>query len=275
MKEIILCADDYGLNASVSQGIIQLLAQNRLSAVSCLTTFTGWKEQAAWLKKYQDQVALGLHFNLTEGKALSLAYQSRYGKNFSPLPRVMVRAFLRKWEITVLAQECQAQLDAFVAALGRLPDFIDGHLHIHQLPQVREAVLRVYERSLRGKNAYLRSVSNMVKSLDWGSQLKQAIIYCCGAAAFQRRLKKQAVPHNTAFGGIYAFPQAADYGRILPYFLKQISNKGLIMCHPGLDQNQGPQDLIAAARFHEYRYLSSEQFVADCQSAGVRLAKTV
>lgn len=271
MKYIILCADDYGLNASVSQGIIELLQRKRLSAVSCLTTSTCWPEQANWLKPFQGQASLGLHFNLTEGRALSPAFIQRYGDSLFSLPSLIIQAFLRRLEVSVLEQECQAQLDQFVNAMGFLPDFIDGHQHIHQLPQVRVAVLRVYERSLRQKKAYLRSVSNVVTSPGWGSKIKQAIIYLCGSAGFRRLLKQHAIPHNAAFAGIYSFPQSAAYSQILPYFLKNIRDKGLIMCHPGLNQASGPQDAIATARFQEYSYLAGEQFTADCQSLGVQL----
>ncbi len=271
LKNIILCADDYGLNASVSQGIINLLQRKRLSAVSCLTTSSCWPEQAVWLTPFQGPVGLGLHFNLTEGKALSPAFIRKYGESLFPLSRLIIQAFLRQLDGAVLEQECQAQLDCFVAAAGFYPDFIDGHQHIQQLPQVRDALLRVYERSLRSKKAYLRSVSNAVSSPDFSSKIKQSIIYFCGSPGFQRLLKKHAIPHNAGFAGIYAFPQAAAYSRILPHFLKNIQDKGLIMCHPGLISTSDPQDLIAAARFQEYSYLASEQFTADCQSLGVRL----
>lgn len=271
MKNIILCADDYGLNAPVSQGIIDLLQRKRLSAVSCLVTSPCWPEQAGWLKSFQGHAGLGLHFNLTEGKALSPAFIQKYGETLFSLPRLIILAFLRQLDGLVLEQECQAQLDRFFAELGFWPDFIDGHQHIHQLPQVRDAVLRVYERSLRFKKAYLRSVSNVVGSLDWGSKMKQTIIYFCGSAGFRRLLKKHGIPHNTAFAGIYSFPHAATYSRILPHFLKNIKDKGLIMCHPGLKSASGPEDVIAAARFQEYSYLAGDQFTADCQSLGVRL----
>lgn len=273
MKHIILCADDYGLNASVSQGIIDLLRLKRLSAVSCLTTSPFWPEQASWLKPFHVQADLGLHFNLTEGKPLSSAYIQCYGEQFFPLPRLIIQAFLRKLDLSVLEQECQAQLDRFVADLGFLPDFIDGHQHIHQLPVIRDAVLRVYEKSLKGKNAYLRSVRNIVSSQGWGAKLKQMIIYLCGSYGFHRLLKKQAIPHNAAFAGIYPFPQASEYAQIFPHFLKNIKDLGLIMCHPGLSTDLDKTDAIANARFQEYTYLAGEQFEMDCQSLGAQVIK--
>jgi predicted glycoside hydrolase/deacetylase ChbG (UPF0249 family) len=273
MKHIVLCADDYGLNASVSQGIIDLLQRKRLSAVSCLTTSPLWPEEAPRLKPFREQVDLGLHFNLTEGKPLSLAYRERYGDQFLPLSRLIIQAFLRKWELSLIEAECQAQLDRFVAELGFLPDFIDGHQHIHQLPVIRDAVLRVYEKSLRSKKAYLRSVGNMVSSAGVWSKIKQTIIYLCGSAAFQSLLKKHAIPHNRTFAGIYSFPEAHQYPQLFPLFLKKSADQGLIMCHPGLNTSLDESDAIAQARFQEYSYLVGEQFEVDCQSLGAKVMK--
>ena len=103
--------------------------------------------------------------------------------------------------------------------------------------------------------------------------MKQMIIYFSGSTGFQQLLNKQAIPHNTDFAGVYTFSQAADYSRILIHFFKHIKDKGLIMCHPGLQQDLHPDDAIAIARFHEYTYLASEQFALDCQSYGVQLKK--
>jgi len=274
MKYIVLCADDYGLNTSVSQGIIELLKAKRLSAVSCLTTSPEWAEQAPWLKSYHEQADMGLHFNLTEGQPLSSLYRERYGTSFLSLSHLIIKSFLHQLDITILEAECQAQLERFVTELGFLPDFIDGHQHVHQLPQVRDAVLKVYENYLRKNKAYLRSVTKAIKSRDWGGRFKQSIIYLCGSQVFQQQLIAKAIPHNTVFAGIYAFPQAEQYRQIFPYFLKNIENKGLIMCHPGLlNPSTNSHDPIAQARFQEFSYLSSEQFELDCQGSGVQIAR--
>ncbi|HSW71381.1 MAG TPA: ChbG/HpnK family deacetylase, partial [Gammaproteobacteria bacterium] len=240
-------------------------------SVSCLTTAPHWPTHSKWLKSFQTQVDLGLHFNLTEGKPISLAYRQRYGESFFPLSRLISQAFLRKLDEAVLQAECQAQLDCFISILGFLPDFIDGHQHIHQLPQVRKALLQVYERSLRDKKVYLRSVARMVKGRDFGTALKQKLIYCCGALGFQKLLKQEAIPHNTDFAGVYSFSEAVAYPRILQHFLENIKDKGLIMCHPALEQKRSSKDPIAFARVQEYNYLASEDFARACHTLGIQL----
>lgn len=275
MKPIILCADDYGLNAAVSQGIVNLLQRQRLSAVSCMTNAPLWPEHAPWLKPFQAKVDLGLHFNLTEGKALSSLYKKTHGEEFYPHSRLILQAFLRKLEPQALEQECEAQLNKFVSEMGFFPKFIDGHQHIHQLPQIRDAILKVYQKHLASKGAYLRSVLNSVKPQDFRGLLKQIIIYLCGAPGFQHLLRQFSIPHNAIFAGIYSFSEAGGYAEIFPYFLKNMKEQGLIMCHPGLAENTDKNDPIAAARYQEYSYLVSEKFEVDCKNAGVQLSQFV
>jgi chitin disaccharide deacetylase len=274
MKRIILCADDYGLNTAVSQGIIALLRLGRLSAVSCMTTSPLWPQFSSLLKPYRQQADIGLHFNLTEGKPLSDAYSRRYGNNFFTLPQLIIRAFLGQLNREAIEQECEAQLNQFVAETGVLPDFIDGHQHIHQLPIIRKAVVNVYLRYLNNRKAYIRATYRRVRPYSRSAHIKQIIIGFCGASGLKQLLKKHTIPHNPIFGGIYSFGSVSQYGQAFSYFINNIRDLGLIMCHPGL-QNEKEKDPISSARFGEYLYLSSPQFVTDCEALGVELIKGV
>ena len=71
MKYFTLCADDFGYSTEVSQGILSLISIERLTATSCMTNMPDWKNSASKLIPYKDQIDIGLHFNLTEGEALS------------------------------------------------------------------------------------------------------------------------------------------------------------------------------------------------------------
>ena len=63
---IVLCADDYALHPLIDQAVIQLASKERLSATSCMTTSPRWATAAHDLKLLRPQLAVGLHFNLTE-----------------------------------------------------------------------------------------------------------------------------------------------------------------------------------------------------------------
>src|SRR6185312_11376957 len=104
-KCIVLCADDYGQAPAISQGIINLIEKGRLSATSCMVNSDYWAEHAKWLLPYQQQIDIGLHFNLTEGRALSKEYQSRHGDHFQALGQVLRRAFTRSLSQAVIEAE--------------------------------------------------------------------------------------------------------------------------------------------------------------------------
>ncbi len=266
-KGIVLCADDYGQAPAISQGIIQLLQQRRLSAVSCMVNSPYWQADATYLLPFTEQADLGLHLNLTEGLALSPLFIQRYGSQFSSLSVVLAKACLRQWDVTIIENECHAQLDHFQQKLGQLPRFIDGHQHVHQFPVIREALLRVYEQRLRGAHTYIRWVNPSFQTAFW---LKKAIIYASGTRALARALKQSHIAHNSSFSGIYDFKQSSHYPDLFPRFLAEIGEGGLIMCHPGL-ADKGSEDAIAAARYQEYGYFSSQQFLADCEKEQVYL----
>ncbi len=265
VKSITLCADDYGQNTAISQAIIALLKEKRLSAVSCMTTAPEWPAHARELAIFKDQTDIGVHFNLTEGKPLSSAFIALYGSSFPSLFTLLKKCYLRQLDPTVVYAELNAQLDQFISSMGRLPDFIDGHQHVHQFPIIREATLALYAERLRDHFCYVRSVYDPKAWLRIreNAYIKQLIIQLCGAHEFKKQLIQRNIPHNSSFSGIYNFAPAAAYAQLFPRFLQQSENRGLIMCHPGLSQSQN-KDEIKAARALEYDYFQSEQFVAAC-----------
>lgn len=258
MKHIILCADDYGQNSSISQAIIDLIQKNRISATSCMTNYDYWKIHAKWLVPFSKYVDIGLHINLTEGRPLT----ESYGSDFSSLSNMLFKAYLRKLDKALIAIEIEAQLDEFVAKIGRLPNFIDGHQHVHQFPMIRDIIFDIYEKRLRESNCYIRSVYNPKTFWRFGSNgyFKSQIIQLSGALPFKRVLVKRNIPHNVSFEGFYDFSSPDYYPKLFQGFAERSANRGMIMCHPGrIDEEK---DSMSLARYAEYQYLMSDQFEA-------------
>ena len=241
-KKITLCADDFGLNTSVNQGILNLIDQDKLHATSCMTTMPLWPEAGLELKKRRHQVRCGLHFNLTENTGVSLK-------------TLMRQAFFHQLCPADLRAEIKRQIEAFKAVMGDLPDFIDGHQHVHQLPQIRDALLTVYAEYYPEKTAWIR-VSSQPHFWKNFKSMKQAIIALSGGFALRQRLLKNKIPHNTTFSGIYNFDPKSDYAVLLQSFLKESQDGGLIMCHPGLASTE-VSDTIYKTRGLEYQVLST------------------
>lgn len=264
-RRIVLCADDYGQAPAISHGIIDLVQKGRLSAASCMVNTAFWAEHAGWLAPFKGRIDIGLHFNLTEGSPLSSRFQETNGGKLPALPRMLLNSTLRRLDQAAIEAELDAQLDRFEEMLGCAPDFIDGHQHVHQFPVVRTALLNVYRRRFSGSAArpYIRLVSEAVKFSDIIHEPKKMIIFLSGSRALKRLLDENNIKYNHSFAGIYSFDLADRYPAFFRRFLSASGNDGIIMCHPGLASSGGP-DSIAASRFAEYQYLSSDQFLIDC-----------
>ena len=85
---MIICADDFGISQSVSDGILELLSKKRLSAVSCMLNYDGnIINQIDSLLSFKSNCDIGLHLNLTSGKPLSYGIdKSRYKENKREVP---------------------------------------------------------------------------------------------------------------------------------------------------------------------------------------------
>lgn len=267
-KRIVLCADDYGQAEPISLGILNLVRQRRLTAVSCMVNSVYWQDHANELISHKNRVSVGLHFNLTEGGSLSVAYRQQLGTVFRSLPSLIAAAVSRQLPQAVVVAELNAQLDAFIEGFGCPPAFIDGHQHVHQLPVVRDALFEVYQQRFSPKEAYIRLAKPKIRPSYFWKDSKKIVLNLLGASEFKKRLLAQAIPHNTSFSGMYHFSQRQDYSQLFTSFLQESEDCGLVMCHPGLQGVRGV-DSIALARWHEYQYISSEQFLTDSQAQAV------
>lgn len=270
MKRIVLCADDYGQNSGISTAILTLARHGRLSATSCMSAARNWPAAARQLRASGVEIDVGLHFTLIgegylDGAALGGATRAR------SVGQLIGSSYLRLIRKEAVIAALHRQLDLFQQHLGREPDFIDGHQHIHQLPVIRAALLEVYRQRFARQRPYIRSLAHIKASGHAG--IKPQIIKALGARPLQQRLQRQQISHNRDFGGIYDFSPQHDYAALMRYWLGHARDGALLMCHPGLDEDSAGSDPIAAARINEYRYLGSDEFLADCHTAGVQLVR--
>jgi predicted glycoside hydrolase/deacetylase ChbG (UPF0249 family) len=247
----ILCADDYGQTKEISEALIRLVENNRLSAINCMTNKPAFQTTAVWLKSHIHSLDIGLHFNLPDS-----------------LLSLLLRAKLRLLNFTAIEEACKRQLDKFVKVFNQPPDFIDGHQHIHQFPVICDALVTTYKQYFCGNQPYIRYAKpNMLGA----APVKRFLIRWSKDRNFLSKLKKAGIPHNQRFEGVYDF-KSLNYAKRFPEFLKAIQSGGLIMCHPGLAM-ENHDDSIAKSRYQEFQYLSSDAFLIDCKKAGITLCR--
>ena len=216
---LALCADDYGMSPGVNAGIIRLAKEGRLSAVSCMTSVAHWSQSACALRELPASVDLGLHLNLTEGAPLSLPLAARWPR-FPGLPALIAQAHLGLLPLVQLQVEVLAQWQAFGAATGVEPAYVDGHQHVHHLPGVRDIVL-----GLVGQMPSQIAVRNTAQVLGPGYGVKRWLIRHTGGRALERELQRRDIAHNPALLGAYDF-LASDYRRLMRGWLAALPAAG-------------------------------------------------
>jgi len=262
MSIVGICADDFGLSRGISHGISRLASRERLTAVSCLVNAAHWRAASPMLRDWPASVQVGLHFNLTEGAPVSPELRHVWPV-LPTLPRLIALAHLRRLPRLALVAEFAAQRAAFVVAAGRPPAFVDGHQHVHHLPQVRDIVLLALAD---GKTP----VRNTGRVLGPGYAIKRGLIAGTGGRALERALERERIPHNTALLGVYDFVPGRYRDHMRGWLAAAPSTGGLVFCHPS-DSDDSVPDAIAAAREPEAKYLGSDAFTEDLAAAGAAL----
>ena len=169
----------------------------------------------------------------------------------------MRAAVARRLQPARLATEIAAQLRAFVDAFGRVPDFVDGHQHVHLFPQVRDAFVKVVAEAAPNASVRQCGRANSLRRLHD----RKALVLDILSMAFRRRADRQGLATNPAFAGSYNFTAKANFAKIFPRFLPGLPDGGLIMCHPGhVDAELQRLDTLTTLREQELAFLNSDEF---------------
>lgn len=246
MRRIIVCADDFGMNSEVDAGILALVEMGRLSAVSCLSTGPTFAAGAASLR--DANVDLGLHLNLTEAMEGSLGMR---------LPHLIASAYTRLLDASWVDAAIRCQLEAFEQAMGRAPDYVDGHQHVHQLPVVRKRLLAVLRARYGQRQPWLRcTVPGVQHGQRPADVFKAHVIGALGGRALRRAAREGGWPQNEGLLGVYGLGGgAAAYTQRLYAWLRAAHDGDLLMCHPAAPAMRYP-DALSAQRAAEYEVLS-------------------
>ena len=248
LKPIFLCADDFGLNPGVNQGILALAHQGRLSATSCMSLAPAFAQDATALA--QTPIATGLHLSLTEPGASQWPAQK--------LRQVIARSLLRQWSIAELKDEIQRQLDAFEDTMQRAPHHVDGHQHIHALPMIREVLLEELQKRYGSGAPVLRSTRDGGGAPTLRDAFKAKVIQALGSSALLRQATQHHLSTSHALLGVYGFDADESlYLAHLQRWMQAARPDDLIMCHPAISNSA--EDALGEQRVVEYRVLAGTQ----------------
>jgi chitin disaccharide deacetylase len=154
---------------------------------------------------------------------------------FSSFADCLQRCLREETVKTDVRREIAAQYGLFKAKTGTDPDYVDGHLHIHQSPVVREALIE-FISGLSGprrpyiRNTHLASRKLRENHLPW---MKAWVIGRFGSR-MASRLRATGLRTNEGFAGIYDFTKTREFPNYLARFINCLDKpNGLLVVHPG------------------------------------------
>jgi predicted glycoside hydrolase/deacetylase ChbG (UPF0249 family) len=139
VKRLIVNADDFGLTAGVSRGILEA---HRRGIVTSTTVLINLLPGDALFDSLREScLGIGLHLNLTLGTPLSSpgAVPSLLGDGGRFIRDPAVAA--SRLRVEEAERELEAQVEAFISRFGEKPTHLDSHHHIGCYPPVRGIML--------------------------------------------------------------------------------------------------------------------------------------
>ncbi|NXO95636.1 YDJC deacetylase, partial [Certhia brachydactyla] len=146
--KLIVTGDDFGYCPRRNQGIVDCFLAGAISNVSLLVNGSAAADAAKLARRYN--IPIGLHANLSEGSPVcevlktnsSLLNQDGFFHGKMGFRAALSKGLLNMSEVK---QELKAQVELFHELTGHLPPHMDGHQHVHVLPEVRHVFAEVLE----------------------------------------------------------------------------------------------------------------------------------
>lgn len=146
--KLIVTGDDFGYCPRRNQGIVDCFLAGAVSNVSLLVNGSAAADAAKLARRYN--IPIGLHANLSEGSPVcevlktnsSLLNEDGFFHGKMGFRTALSKGLLNMSEVK---QELKAQVELFHELTGHLPPHMDGHQHVHVLPEVRNVFAEVLE----------------------------------------------------------------------------------------------------------------------------------
>jgi chitin disaccharide deacetylase len=247
-RTLAICLDDFGLHAGVNRAALQLASLGRINAVSCMVAAPQWRTGAPDLADLAaGRIDVGLHLDFTEHTFDAAVRHS--------LAALIARSEARALDRQRVRAEIVNQLDAFEQAMGRAPDHVDGHQHVHQFPVIRQELVAALLARYPRQRPWLRRTRRPPGLAGF----KPWLIEWLGCDALSDLAHAHGFAQNQSLLGVYGFDGNADrYAGLLSQWLGMARQGDLLMCHAS-----GPAaapDPIAGARANEWQVLAGPAF---------------
>lgn len=147
MRQLIINADDLGMDAARNHGIFDTLENGAVSSATLLTGMAS--SQRAILHAKHENLPIGLHFNISEGSPIckqddvhTLVNRDGFFWGKDETRRELDDGRIKKEHIE---RELRAQMEWFIDHRGESPTHLDGHHHLHVHPLIAPLIGPVLE----------------------------------------------------------------------------------------------------------------------------------
>jgi chitin disaccharide deacetylase len=222
---MIVCADDYGWSDDVNRATLGLVQAGRVSAVSCMVALPQCTPET--LKPL-----------LSQGNRSDIGLHLTFGKEPRDLPGLFRSSLLGRIAPAEAAKQIAQQYELFIQKLGRRPDFIDGHLHAHELPGIADGLIDFVVGLPAECQPYVRNTYLPIsKIVAQGVSFWKCVAISAPAKRFRRKLEAIGIATNDGFAGVYDYRRWTRYNEYLRAFVEHMeSTNGMLMVHPGFDE---------------------------------------
>ncbi len=266
---MIICADDYGLREDIDEAILDLCRAGRLDAVSCMVALKrcdrgamaallatrtpldrsgsghhaqGGAERPARAGSATLGPALrphiGLHLTFTHEPAeMEPLPVGLYRPRLPTFGTLVRRSLTHRLDLAEVNLDVSTQYGLFVKKCGCPPDFIDGHLHAHQLPGIRERLIEFALRLPVEQRPYIRNTAMPLRELrKRGLPWTKAAGIGFFGKQMARALDIVGLKTNEGFAGIYDFNKGERYAAYFRSFTDALTRNGILVVHPGKEE---------------------------------------
>jgi predicted glycoside hydrolase/deacetylase ChbG (UPF0249 family) len=246
VKRLIINADDFGYDEGVVRAIVELHQMGLLTSTSCMTNMPAWSDAASYLREHPE-LSAGVHLVLNEGRPVLPLEQvpALVGQDGRFLDDGRILRSTRPGTTAQLRAEFRAQIERFVAGVGRPPDHLDNHCAISYVRPDRFKITlelaKEYDLPIRAP--FGDDLEEQVELLAHHNGLPPWLVRWQGVR-YRRRVDRAGIRRPNTFIQHFSMPG----NRTPDYLLSVLENLrdgwvSELLAHPGYDGDWREQDL--------------------------------
>jgi predicted glycoside hydrolase/deacetylase ChbG (UPF0249 family) len=232
-NNIIINADDFGLNETVNKAILYCYDKGIINSTSLMTNKSGFEEAVEMIHANPRITNIGVHINFADGKPLTDMQNSPYINSNGEWDLSKTGAkfkILASSEKRSITKEIESQIEKAITEKVTITH-LDSHHHLHTLPGFYPLFINVARR--------FQLKLRLAQTHSSGSYLK---------AAFRKYLNQKIKTDHLNYSDFFETVEVFTQSNVVAGNTKTTE----IMLHPDFDQNGNLTDHYAPGDMKEW-----------------------